>query len=124
MRATKDIPKDTKIGYYAGYLIPERSAPRNVYIMATDDDNDRMYDAYGCGNEMRFINGYNDIADDANVCIGPVEQIGDSDWITARSIQTLRKIRANEELLLDYGDDYWELEEKRTQKKLKKGQCH
>lgn len=106
--AKKRIPKDTIIGYYAGLYIPERSAPHNAYIMATDEENGMMYDAFACGNEMRFINGHLNIANKPNVYMADVVPIDNSDWVTARPIVTLRDIKPNEELLLDYGENYWD----------------
>ena len=60
-------------------------------------------DANKFGNEMRFINDYRNIADEQNSEFSP-------DWVHGEyrmRIVATRCIEADEEILTDYGEEYW-----------------
>lgn len=115
-RIRKPRTSDLVIGHYAGVLCPDRHFPFNPYIMCSDDAQNMIYDAFSCGNEMRFINAYNGVAKRPNVRMGAVCHVeGAPEWVTAREIVLLRSIEKGEELLLDYGDNYWDKSEAKAE---------
>lgn len=96
------------IGYYAGVYLPAGTVPFNPYIMCSDDYTPLVWDAFSFGNKTRFVNAYNGVAHTPNAKIGdlcPVQ--GAPDWVKMRPIIITRTIEAGEEIVLDYGEQYW-----------------
>jgi SET domain-containing protein len=97
-----NIPKETTIGYYAGKVLTDEEVEEepyisSVYLLWVCKDH-WIYGEGEFANYTRYINH----SDRPNL-----ELITSFRWKTAR-FQTLRKIKAGEELFFDYGKDYWE----------------
>jgi hypothetical protein len=109
VRATVRIESGEFIANYAGEVydgnMRHAAADDNRYIMDPDDGSDVTYDAKCLGNESRMINDYRGMAASENVIMG--ERFVIHNWITARPIYASKRIEPGEELLLDYGDEYW-----------------
>lgn len=107
VRTTAPLSSGTCVGYYAChvYKTQKEEDPSSQFVMSPDDGTEVVYDAKNIGNEMRFINDYRGNSMQNNVCMGDREII--YKWVTARPIVTTKDIRAGEELLLDYGESYW-----------------
>lgn len=107
VRTTAPLSAGTCVGLYACHVYEsqEEEDSSSQFIMSPDDGTSVVYDAKGVGNEMRFINDYRGIAKQNNVCMA--ERVIICEWVTARPIVTTKDIQAGEELLLDYGEGYW-----------------
>ncbi len=68
-------------------------------------------DAAKCGNESRFINDYRGTGAAPNIVFVPYRLLGGTVRIAVR---TCRPVAAGEELLADYGEEYWTALEKFT----------
>jgi len=108
--ATHNIKKGEIIGYYAGILEPDRSNPFNAYIMPSDPDNNVVFNAFSCGNEIRCVNDYDRVYNCPNVYIGDVVHLTNApNWVTARPMKAICDIEAGTELVSNYGEDYWQM---------------
>ena len=108
VRTRTFLPQGTVVGYYGCHVYKSHSEedPSSRFVMSPDDGTEVVYDAKNIGNEMRFINDYRGISKTQNnVCMGDREII--YRWVTARPIVTIKDVQAGEELLLDYGESYW-----------------
>ncbi len=113
VRATSFIRAGTVIGYYAGELIrkPGKGA-RSAYDMNVNAKTKTLLtiDAARMGNEVRFINDYRNVDSTPNVYMA----IALDD--VRQPVHASRHIQAQEELLLDYGVEYWETRVDKTQR--------
>ena len=68
-----------------------------------------VIDARTCGSEMRFLNHYGSIAEEPNVEFehAAVGAGGVGLMEIVCTVRTLRRVEKGEELLVDYGDQYW-----------------
>ena len=76
------------------------------YHMNFGRDEDFVIDAEECGNELRYVNDYRNIADEANVEF--VLKDDRSRGLLSAVLQVKTSIMKGDELLCDYGQDYWE----------------
>jgi hypothetical protein len=101
--ALKRFSKYDIIGEYTGKIVPASVGGHYVALLEDKDYNNSMgVDARECGNEMRFINSYLNIADRANVKMRTA-YVGSFPHILVLCIED---IEIGEEILLDYGEEY------------------
>ena len=81
---------------------PNRSLIRSGHYLARIEDQELGINAEDCGNEMRFINSYLNIANSPN-CTMKTTYINKLPRII---IVCIKGISAGEEILLDYGEAY------------------
>lgn len=118
VRAKKDIPKGTCIGYYAGDQISSDTDTKgNNYVFEYED---KMMDGEKRGNLTRFINDPIDTGKLPNVAV-LTYYIEDADLVTSK-FETSKKVKKGEELLYKYEQNnktvgYWE-ERKITKNKV------
>jgi hypothetical protein len=101
------IKIDEDIGMYAGVVVAD-----NVHLKArfawalSDGDRCAVIDAEHHGNLTRFINdGVHGRLDGRANCSSVVFRIGEVDCVLIRASQEISELQ---ELLLDYGEDYWQ----------------
>jgi len=109
--ASQIIPPNTLVGQYQGELINRRKFWRRYprgwgrYVVALPDPWDGMFmdarDQPSHDNIGRYVNDARNTEWDNN-CRFAMDAGGKSMFI-----ETLREISEGEELLVDYGDDYW-----------------
>lgn len=107
--ATKDIAPsaETPLLCYAAHIFPEDCGSKSRYVMTPDLGNStEVFDAILKGNESRFINAHLNIRDEPNVKFGRAMKIADK--IYTIPIYAVEHIKAGEELLLNYGPDYFD----------------
>ena len=97
--ATRNFNVFDIIGVYTGSVIKSEYSDRYT---ARINDN-LSISANKCGNETRFINDYRNIADNCN-CKLSYANINN---INMRIVIVTNPIKKNQELLLDYGEGYW-----------------
>lgn len=122
VRAKKDIPKDTCIGYYAGdQLEPGTDTKGNNYVFEYKDCGMKMMDGEKRGNLTRYINDPIDTEKQPNVNVLTycIEEAG----LVTSEFRTCKKVKKGEELLYRYEQynktvGYWE-ERKLTKTKVK-----
>ena len=68
-------------------------------------------DAQNYGNETRFINDYRNISDGANTCLVSTNISGEQHIL----IIVIKEIEPYTEILLDYGNDYWDFYNKKSE---------
>ena len=95
--ATKSFAALDTIGEYVGSL-----SYKNGLYAASVDNNGLVIDAETCGNEMRFINDFHGISDEANVVMRTC-YVGTYPHII---IVCSKNINEGDEIFLDYGDAY------------------
>jgi len=111
--AADKIKKDDFIGEYAGVVqIPEKGAGEEIeeggyesdfswyYLDKIEGGPELEINGRREGNEMRFVNH----SDDFNVDVE--HMIHDGHWIIF--FKAARDIEKDEQLLISYGEDYWE----------------
>lgn len=105
--ATKPLRKGHVFGQYAGKLVKASSLRRcldlqNDYIMDISDNY--CIDASEYGNETRFMNDYRGFASHSNA-----EYSVKTEGVPYVTIDVVasRDIKAGEQILLDYGSEYW-----------------
>jgi len=102
--ATANIGHPTTLGEYSGerYTVDsERGGGKYAALITIIGNQALIIDATRYGNEHRFINDYRGIANAPNVRM--VADIPNS----IIEIETLVPLNQDDELLLDYGRDYW-----------------
>jgi hypothetical protein len=112
VRATASIPVGMTIGYYAGEYYHQPSYDEfdesNSYVMEPYAASEFVYDGKCLSNEMRFINDPRGISPWPNVMMGKHVQMKNAPkGVTARPIITIREIEEGQEILMDYGPEYW-----------------
>jgi len=124
VRAKEDILKGEILCHYAGIIEPcvNNNLP-NLYVMHDADGNEQVqHNALLLGNEARFINAYNNTGKPANVAYGDFSSLGGTrrtEYVTSCQVVAIKDIKKGEELLVDYGEPYWEhvtSEEKKEEK--------
>lgn len=102
------IPKGTRLGWYRGDHLSSKeylkTEPDTYIWMLEDDENNEFYvDAYKTKrkNKLRYANGCKTPGQLFSVNIEAYQK-DDRIWY-----KTIRKIRPNEELIIDYGEEYW-----------------
>ncbi|MBS3904229.1 MAG: SET domain-containing protein-lysine N-methyltransferase [Simkania sp.] len=107
--ATKTIPADTDLGEYVGevYLTDKNAKVRAGFSeytwMIPIKECFFFVDAGKVANELAFINDYRGLQPKPNVMARWTVHRGAFYFVYA----TMREISAGEELLVDYGDNYW-----------------
>ena len=96
--AAKNITAKNLIGYYGGVRREQRIQHSTKYAFALDSDGKWEINAEYCGGFTRYINAPNE-GEEANVVASIV---GGKIKITAK-----KHIREGDELLLDYGPEYF-----------------
>lgn len=101
--ATKKWKKFNIVGEYTGILSLDDKDTKYMAYLSKIDNDDLGIDAKNCGNEMRFINDYRNLRDRPNVRL----EIVYIDKKPKVLVVVLEDIDEDEELLLDYGEGYW-----------------
>ena len=96
--STKDFDKFDVVGQYTGNLVNKLEG--GIYVASSDNC---CIDAIDAGNELRFINDYRNVSNIANVTI----RICYIDKKPRVLFVVTNEIKEGEQLLTDYGDDYW-----------------
>lgn len=106
--ANIDIKKDTELGWYRGNIITEKewkNCKDDSYMWLITDDTEKNYYIDGKyiknSNKLRYVNGCLTPGQIASVNV-EAYQYGLKIWY-----RTIRKIKNGEELIIDYGKDYW-----------------
>jgi len=105
--AKSEIEKDIIIGEYTGKVLKRRKNQKcgqYTCILYQDDEVMIDVDAEECGNEIRFINDYRDITAHPNVKYE--KAFWNGSWRVI--VKTIKKIKSEEEILVDYGPTYWD----------------
>ena len=97
--ASKNWQKYNIIGEYTGEVIIIDGGKYCAYL--TDK---YCVDASSCGNELRYINDYRNIKNKPNTKL----QVVYLDKKPKVLVVVIEDINKNEEILLDYGENYWE----------------
>jgi SET domain-containing protein len=102
--ANQRIPKGTFLGNYVGEVIPYDAVGNNNYLFGMvpeveDFHSGLVVDAHKYGNHTRFINH----SSRPNVKAYTIEL----DRRAETYFEALRDIESGEQLLFDYGPDYW-----------------
>jgi len=108
-----DIPASTYVGDFAGLVKLQQPSDPSKFLLelhrepgAADGAAEAFdIDAQHFGNEMRFINDYQLVAADPNVCFVLCRKPLSGELAVA--VITARKICRGEELLVDYGRKFW-----------------
>ena len=108
-----DIPASTYVGDFAGLVKLQQPSDPSKFLLelhrepgAADGTAEAFdIDAQHFGNEMRFINDYQLVAADPNVCFVLCRKPLSGELAVA--VITARKICIGEELLVDYGRKFW-----------------
>lgn len=102
------IPKGTRLGWYRGDHLSKKEYLKtepDTYIWMLEDDRNREFyvDAYKTkkSNKLRYVNGCKTPGQSLSVNVEAYQK-DDRIWY-----KTTRKIRSNEEIIIDYGEDYW-----------------
>jgi hypothetical protein len=93
------------VGQYTGEI--KLDSKGGEYVAFLQDVNTHTFysvDAKAKGNELRYINDYRNIASEPNVKL----TITYIDKMPRVLIIVIKDIGVDDELLLDYGKDYWE----------------
>jgi len=134
--ATQDIPLGTYLGTYAGAVVigennstdinSKKTQKREIdeiiddyyipYPMDDEDGVDLVVDAKYEGNESRFVNDYRNIAHEPNVVFKNARAMQLGEPFIA--VVTAKNILKGEELLVDYGAEYWEVKANKLQKNM------
>eukprot|EP00047_Mylnosiga_fluctuans_P020727 m.95596 g.95596 ORF g.95596 m.95596 type:complete len:383 (-) comp8607_c0_seq4:442-1590(-) len=106
--ATKIFQPKDEIGFYTGEVVLPSDGSDSKYIagMAKCPGSPDI-DAEKFGNEMRFINDYRGLAPAANANMDTISCEKCSEWMVKVSATTV--ILPGQEILLDYGDSYWQV---------------
>jgi hypothetical protein len=104
--ATRTLPADTIIGTYAGEIkVLKSAADWNPYQMTPDESKNYCVDSSKVYNYLRYIN--DSLAREPNaVYYRSNSKIGEYYMC---HLFTTREIAANEEILVSYGNNYWEM---------------
>ena len=110
VRAKEFLEKGSNIGFYAGWLRKGSEAPDNAYVFNLR--RDWVIDAGASGNVTRYINDYRGTGQKVNVDVleTVVKREGASE-IPGVIFVAAADIKEGEELLFDYGPEYWEEKE-------------
>ena len=100
------LAKHEYLGLFAGVVQPDTADGWNPYQLAPSTSCGYFVDASQIGNEMRFINDYRGVADAPNVKFYLYRSRVRGYLATV--IVALHDIEAGQELLVDYGDGYWD----------------
>lgn len=94
------------LGYYAGILTPAIAISIKTPYMVWKDGY--YWNSYIGGNESRMINDYRNIATEPNCKFGDVETLEhDGQEYQALPIILIKPLKKGDELLIDYGEEYW-----------------
>ena len=101
--ATKTFYEYDIIGEYAGRVVPSLVKGKYVACLESKHFEDSLgVEALEIGNEMRFINSYQNIDFLPNVKM----KIAFIDGLPRVLIVVIKQIEIGSEILLDYGEDY------------------
>lgn len=105
--ATVDIPKGTKIGYYAGVYLNEKQYNRlknQNYVWYIKKD---LYvDAYPCKKALlRYSNSF--MSRKQRIKMKKKYNIEPYTYGGKLWYRTIRNVKAGDELFIDYGPEYW-----------------
>jgi len=123
----QDLSPNTVLGIYGGVIRTEdvEEGPDTdghisflTQLYSSDNKETPFYvDATDRGNELRFINDYNGIADDAN-CL--LRRSFDHNGAPITIVKTRRRVKRGEEALISYGKEFEETCLKRHREKFHK----
>jgi predicted RNA-binding Zn-ribbon protein involved in translation (DUF1610 family) len=107
--AVRDIPAGTYLGCYAGEVVARDTEVEGLSYHCIDPYDDCSYfvDARIVRNELAYINDFRGIQAAPSCKFNTEARPIMGDYYTACCV-TLRDIAAGEELLVDYGESYWE----------------
>lgn len=105
--ATRDFKEGVAIGNYTGLITPNIAKTSQLYSFEfyKDKTQEFILDAEQSGNEFRFINDYRGISSEPNIHFWAGKHEMGSYQVV---VVTDRDIKKGEELVADYGDNYWE----------------
>jgi len=101
--ATRDWGKYEIIGCYCGEIKSNNGGKYVANLYTSRSGNEWTIDSEKEGNETRFINDYRNISKEKNVSFEKTI-INNQRMIL---IVVIKNISEGEEILSDYGDDYW-----------------
>jgi len=111
VRAVANIKEGEVLCHYAGVIEPfHANGLVNMYVMHDAVRKDVQHNALVFGNEARFINAHNGTGLQPNVAYGDFDKLGSTrgeDFVTSCQVVATRDIKVGEELLADYGEEYW-----------------
>jgi hypothetical protein len=111
LQATADINTDEYIGTYGGKLLfvdADGESDWSPYQMAPDATATYYIDAVEIGNELRYINDCKGVGSKTpNVGFFQSRRKFRGYFMT--EVYAIKPIKAGEELLVSYGEEYWEL---------------
>jgi len=105
--AARDIPKGTKLGYYAGVYMDEKrynQLKNQNYVWYIK--NNLYVDAYPCKKALlRYINSF--ISRKQRIKMKKKYNTEPYSYGGKLWYRTIRDVKAGDELFIDYGPDYW-----------------
>jgi len=101
--ATRDWDPCEIVGCYTGTVTKNIPGKYVAKLYCSKNENYWGVDAGKKGNETRFINDYRNIAEDSNVVYSKTTV----NKKRAIIVIVKKNIKKGEELLSDYGEDYW-----------------
>jgi DNA-directed RNA polymerase subunit RPC12/RpoP len=111
LQATADINTDEYIGTYGGKLLfvdADGESDWSPYQMAPDSTATYYIDALEIGNEMRYINDCKGVGSKTpNVGFFQSRRKFKGYYMT--EVYAIKPIKAGEEILVSYGEEYWGL---------------
>jgi len=104
-----DIKNGTYIGEYTGRVLTHVEEPFSRYLVDYSNPHSEgcekvWVDALLEGNEIRYINDFKNTGHNMNVTFRKMFL----DGIMKVFVQAIADIKANDEILVDYGDGYWD----------------
>ena len=106
VRAKEFLEKGSNIGFYAGWLRKGSEAPDNAYVFNLRED--WVIDAGASGNVTRYINDYRGTGQKVNIdVLETVVKRERASEIPGVIFVAATDIKEGEELLFDYGPEYW-----------------
>mmetsp|Transcript_10432 Transcript_10432/g.38750 ORF Transcript_10432/g.38750 Transcript_10432/m.38750 type:complete len:346 (-) Transcript_10432:4431-5468(-) len=101
------IKRGELLGEYTGAFLHDSQIPDTSYALYVNSDNDHAIDASQCGNMFRFVNDYRNIANGKNVEVSLAKVQYEGKEYRVAVFYATRDIKAGEELLWDYGTQFW-----------------
>jgi hypothetical protein len=106
----KDVPKGKFLGWYRGKLLNENQRNKlkdDGYVWVIDIDGKEMFidgKPVKKNNKLRYVNGAKTKEQKKLVNVDSYQ------YNKQIRYRTIKKVKKGEELIIDYGDDYWEEE--------------
>jgi hypothetical protein len=114
----KDVPKGKFLGWYRGKLLNENQRNKlkdDGYVWVIDIDGKEMFidgKPVKKNNKLRYVNGAKTKEQKKLVNVDSYQ------YNKQIRYRTIKKVKKGEELIIDYGDDYWEENEESIKDKF------